>query len=207
MAQSEEQARPNALVRLWRWFWSPTGRFSWGGIFIIGGIAGIAFWGAFNTFMEFTNTQAFCTGCHEMRAFVYPEYRESPHYQNASGVRAICSDCHVPKEWGPKLVRKVNATNELFHKMLGTINTKEKFEAARLELASNVWRSMKARDSHECRNCHAFDTMKIDAQKKRAQRFHRDAVKNKETCIDCHQGIAHKLPDGWEEYYKKAIGG
>ena len=207
MAQSEEQARPNALVRLWRWFWSPTGRFSWGGIFIIGGIAGIAFWGAFNTFMEFTNTQAFCTGCHEMRAFVYSEYQESPHYQNVSGVRAICSDCHVPKEWGPKLVRKVNATNELFHKIMGSINTKEKFETARLQLASNVWRSMKARDSHECRNCHAFDTMKIDAQKKRAQRFHRDAVKNKETCIDCHQGIAHKLPDGWEEYYKKAIGG
>jgi len=207
MAQFEEQGRSNALVRLWRWFWSPTARFTWGAIFVVGGIAGIAFWGAFNTFMEFTNTQAFCTSCHEMRAFVYPEYQASPHYKNVAGVRAICSDCHVPKDWGPKLVRKVQATNELFHKVLGTINTKEKFEAARLQLASNVWRTMKATDSRECRNCHSLETMKIDDQKKRAQRFHREATNSKETCIDCHQGIAHKLPDGWEEHYKKAVGG
>jgi cytochrome c-type protein NapC len=207
MVQSEYPKPANALARLWRWFWSPTGRFSWGAIFVAGGLAGIIFWGGFNTFMEFTNTQTFCTSCHEMRDFVYAEYRESPHYKNVAGVRASCSDCHVPKPWGPKLLRKIQASNELFHKVLGTISTREKFEAARLQLASNVWRSMKATDSRECRNCHSFDTMKIEEQKKRAQRFHKNATKNNETCIDCHQGIAHKLPDKWEEHYQKAIGG
>lgn len=198
--------RPGALVRLWRWFWSPTGRFSWGGIFIVGALAGVLFWGGFNTFMEYSNTQAFCTSCHEMRDFVYAESKGTVHDTNSSGVQAICSDCHVPKEWTAKLIRKVRATNELWHKMLGTINTREKFEAARLDLASNVWRSMKANDSQECRNCHSFSAMNIEGQAKRAQRSHREAPENNETCIDCHQGIAHDLPDGWEDRYEKAIG-
>jgi len=206
MTGPPDAARPGTLVRAWRWFWSPTGRFSWGGIFLVGGLAGVLFWGGFNTFMEYSNTQAFCTSCHEMRDFVYAEYKGSVHDTNSSGVRAICSDCHVPREWGPKLLRKVRASNELLHKVLGTISTKEKFEAARLELAGNVWRTMKGNDSHECRNCHSFSAMDVDAQAKRAQRFHREAPKNNETCIDCHQGIAHELPDGWEEHYEKAVG-
>ena len=206
MANSDNGKRANLLVRLWSWFWSPTGRFSWGAIFVAGGLAGIVFWGGFNTFMEFSNTQTFCTSCHEMRDFVYAEYKGSVHDKNPTGVRAICSDCHVPKEWVPKLVRKVRATNELFHKIMGTISTREKFEAARLELASNVWRTMKDNDSRECRNCHSFAAMDIEKQQRRAQRFHREAPKNNETCIDCHQGVAHKLPDGWEDAYDKAIG-
>ncbi len=122
-------------------------------------------------------------------------------------MRAICSDCHVPKEWVPKLVRKVRATNELFHKIMGTISTREKFEAARLELAGNVWRTMKANDSHECRNCHSFTAMDIEGQARRARTFHREAPENNETCIDCHQGVAHELPEGWEEHYEKVTGG
>lgn len=206
MAQSDNQQSPKAPKRLWRWFWSPSGRFAWGGIFLVGVISGVILWGGFHTILEVTNTQAFCTSCHEMSAFIQPEYEESPHFQNAAGVRATCADCHVPREWGPKMVRKIKATNELYHKMLGTINTAEKFEATRLELASNVWRTMKATDSRECRNCHSFGSMNLAEQEKRAQRFHKEAPENNETCIDCHQGIAHKLPDGWEEHYDKVVG-
>ena len=115
-------------------------------------VGGIVFWGGFNTFAEYTNTMAFCTSCHEMRDYVYAEYQESVHYRNASGVRVTCSDCHVPKAWTAKMVRKVRATNELFHKIAGSIDTPEKFEAKRLELAEHVWRSMEASDSRECRN-------------------------------------------------------
>ncbi len=207
MPQPENQQPPNALKRLWRWFWSPSGRFAWGGIFLVGIIAGVILWGGFNTALEVTNTQAFCISCHEMRAFVLPEYEESSHYQNVAGVRATCSDCHVPRDWGPKVVRKIRATNELYHKMLGTISTREKFDAARLELASNVWRTMKRSDSRECRNCHSLESMSIGDQQRRAQRFHAEAPENNETCIDCHQGIAHKLPSGWEAHYEKAVGG
>ena len=160
--------------------------------------AGIIFWGGFHTAMEATNTLAFCTSCHEM-APVYEEYKQSVHYKNASGVRAICSDCHVPRPWAYKVVRKIKATNELWHKMLGTIDTPEKFEAKRLEMAQHVWEDMRSTNSRECRNCHSLETMDLELQDRQAQRRHTlERMQEKgETCIDCHEGIAHKLPEDY----------
>ena len=91
-------------------------------------IVGVIFWGGFNTAMEATNTLDFCITCHEMEDNVYQEYKETIHYTNGAGVRATCSDCHVPRPWVHKVVRKIQASNEVLHKMLGTINTPEKFE-------------------------------------------------------------------------------
>ncbi len=186
---------PNFLLRLWRWFWSPSGKYGWGAIFIGGGVAGIIFWGGFNTFMEHTNTLEFCISCHEMEQTVYQEYKKSVHYKNPSGVRVICSDCHVPKAWTAKLVRKIKASGELYHKLLGTIDTPEKFEAKRLELAERVWATMKANDSLECRNCHAYEAMDFHKQTRRAKEKMEPAMEKGKTCIECHKGIAHKLPD------------
>lgn len=154
--------------------------------------AGIIFWGGFNTAMEATNTLNFCISCHEMESTVYQEYKTTIHYQNRTGVRAVCSDCHVPKSWIHKVVRKVKASREVYHKILGSINTSEKFEAKRLTLAKNVWREMKATDSRECRNCHTIDSMNPEFQRPRARKQHLSAMKAGQTCIDCHKGIAHK---------------
>ena len=187
------------VKRFWQWIWRPSGKYAWGGILIVGGLAGIIFWGGFNTFMEYTNTLKFCVSCHEMEQSVFQEYKETIHYKNRTGVRTICADCHVPKEWTPKLIRKIKASNELFHKVIGSIDTKEKFEAKRLELAEKVWATMEANDSHECRNCHSFQAMDFKKQKKRPQKKHPKAMKQGKTCIDCHKGIAHKLPEGYEE--------
>jgi len=185
--------------RIWQWLRSPNARRSAGFLLLIGGIGGVIFWGGFNTFMEYSNTYQFCTSCHEMN-WVAAEYEKSHHHQNPSGVRAICSDCHVPKPWTAKLVRKIQASmNELPHKILGTINTKEKFEAKRLELAKNVWAAMKATNSRECRNCHDAAAMVLADQKQRARTQHEDAKKTGETCIDCHKGIAHTKPKTEEE--------
>lgn len=175
-----------------KWFFSPSARYSWGSIFIIGGLAGIIFWGGFNTVMEETNTMQFCISCHEMEENVYEEYKETIHYQNRTGVRATCSDCHVPDPWIHKMVRKIQASNELFHKALGTIDTPEKFEDNRLTLAKYVWKAMKETDSRECRNCHSWDAMADKKQKLRAWKRHSEARENNETCIDCHKGIAHR---------------
>lgn len=162
-------------------------------------ISGILFWGGFNWSLELTNTEQFCISCHEMREFVYKEYKTSAHYTNHSGVRASCPDCHVPKEWFYKVVRKIRATNELFQWMRGTIDTPEKFEAKRLQLAGNVWTSMKETDSRECRNCHDIDSMNRDRQTAKTWTTHQLARKWDKTCIDCHQGIAHSLPKGFNK--------
>lgn len=170
-------------------------------IFLAGALFGILFWGGFHTVIEQTNTVEFCISCHEMEQTVYQEYKESVHYKNASGVRASCSDCHVPKSWLPKMIRKIKASNELYHKLLGTIDTPEKFEAKRLELAENVWRSMEESDSRECRNCHSFDAMDFHKQERRSAKKMKPVVEKKtgETCIECHKGIVHQLPEGYED--------
>ena len=187
------------IRRLWKWFWSPTSRFSWGAILIAGGFGGVIAWGGFNTFMEYSNTMEFCISCHEMEQMVYQEYKKTVHYKNRTGVRVVCSDCHVPKEWTAKLVRKVRASNELIHKVMGTIDTPEKFEARRLEMAEHVWDSMEESGSRECRNCHTFEAMDFKKQHRRPQRKHPRAMEEGKTCINCHKGIAHSLPEDWED--------
>jgi len=182
------------IGRLWRWFWRPSARLGLGVIFIVGGLASVIFWGGFNTFMEYSNTLEFCVSCHEMRDNAYAEYKKSVHYTNASGVRVICSDCHVPKDWTAKLIRKAQATNELFHHLAGTISTPEKYEANRLAMAERVWASMAASDSRECRNCHSYHAMDFEKQGRRSAEKMREAMERGKTCIECHKGIAHKLP-------------
>ena len=154
-------------------------------------IVGIIFWGGFNTAMEATNTTEFCIGCHEMEANVYQEYTPTIHYSNRTGVRAGCPDCHVPRPWIHKVVRKIKASREVYFWLTGKIDTKEKFEEHRFDLAKNVWNDMKSTDSRECRNCHNFESMNPEFQKPRARKQHLNAFETGQTCIDCHKGIAH----------------
>ena len=166
----------------------------------IGMVSGLVFWGGFNTGMEATNTLGFCTSCHEMRDTVFQEYKETIHYRNRSGVRAICSDCHVPKGWVHKFVRKIQASQELYSKFVtASVSTPEKFETQRIELARHVWATMKANDSHECRNCHSWEAMAPEKQHPRARDSMEKARKEGKTCIDCHKGIAHLLPKEYNE--------
>lgn len=166
----------------------------------IGMFSGLVFWGGFNTGMEKTNTIEFCTSCHEMRDTVYQEYQQTIHYKNRSGVRAICSDCHVPKDWTHKFVRKIQASQELYGKFVShVIDTPEKFDNRRMELAQHVWQTMKDSDSRECRNCHSWDAMNHEKQNPRARKKMAEAEKEGKTCIDCHKGIAHLLPKEYAE--------
>lgn len=156
------------------------------GLLMAGGAAGLAW----------TNTEGFCISCHEMRDNVYAEYKDTIHAKNRTGVRAICSDCHVPREPGPMLLRKVRATFELYGHFTGKIDTKEKFEAHRAELAQRVWKRMKATDSLECRNCHHEDAWSTELQSDKSKARHAKGRAEGLTCIDCHYGIAHKEPEG-----------
>lgn len=187
------------LKRTWDFLVRPSAKYS---VIVIGGsclLAGIVLWGGFNTAMEATNDLEFCISCHEMRDNVYPEYKKTIHFSNLSGVRAICSDCHVPKTWGYKLLRKIQASHELLDKITGAIDTPEKFEAHRLELATREWARMKASDSRECRNCHTFEAMRKATDRPHIYNLHMKAKGEEKTCIDCHKGIAHLLPRDYVE--------
>jgi cytochrome c-type protein NapC len=154
-------------------------------------VIGVLIWGGFNFAMEKTNTMEFCITCHEMQENVYEEYKGTIHDANRSGVRAGCPDCHVPRPWVHKIVRKIQASNEIYHKIMGTVDTPEKFNEHRLTMARRVWTAMKETDSRECRNCHDWDTMNPEKQQARARNQHLFAMEQGNTCIDCHKGIAH----------------
>jgi cytochrome c-type protein NapC len=155
-------------------------------VVMVGGAAGLAW----------TSTETFCIGCHEMRDNVYAEYKDTIHDRNRSGVRAVCTDCHVPREPVPLILRKMRATFEVWGHLTGVIDTKEKFESHRAMLAQRVWRRMKETDSHECRNCHVAEKMNTELQSEKARARHAKGKAEGQTCIDCHYGIAHKEPDG-----------
>lgn len=181
--------------RVWRAWWRPSRRHSLAFLTLGGFVAGIMFWGGFNTTLEFTNTEEFCTGCHEMRDNVYVELKRTIHFTNRSGVRAKCSDCHVPHNWTDKMARKMAASKEVWGWVFGTIDTREKFEAHRPAMAAREWARFTANDSLECRNCHSERAMDFTRQSPRAAKAHeRFLVSGEKTCIDCHKGIAHQLP-------------
>jgi nitrate/TMAO reductase-like tetraheme cytochrome c subunit len=185
-------------ARLWRrpdnrWLLGiPAGGFA---MFVLGAAA----LGGFNETLHATNTESFCANtCHEMRDFIYPEFLEQgEHASTRTGVHAGCPDCHVPRDFGPKILRKMQATRrEVWAWVIGRIDTREKFDARRADLARDVWASMKATDSRECRSCHDVQRMKLSAQDRHAAREHERAAQRGKTCIDCHRGVAHVVPEG-----------
>ena len=190
-------SRGKELARkYWVTFSTPSKFFSLGFLTISGFVAGIVFWGGFNTALEITNTEKFCVGCHEMRNNVFVELQPTIHYTNRSGVRATCPDCHVPHNWSDKIARKLQASKEVWGTLFGTIATREKFLEKRLELAQHEWSRLKANNSLECRNCHNLNSMDFTRQSNRAAQAHStELAGGAKTCIDCHKGIAHRLPD------------
>ena len=187
------------ICRIWRTLKLPPSKTSLGLLIVIVFTATSLFWAGFNYSMEATNTEEFCLSCHEMENYAFEEYKASNHYTNRSGVRTTCSDCHVPKSWPHKIARKIKSTKDVWHTMVGTIDTREKYEAMRLKMAESVWADMEASDSRECRNCHDYSYMNFEKQGEDAAEVHPEGFDAEVTCIECHKGLAHKLPEGYEE--------
>lgn len=170
-------------------------RVALGGAIFLGGAL---FLSGVNGFFAYTNRMEFCISCHSMQTN-FQEYQQTVHYKNASGVQATCADCHVPKEFFPKLKAKIWAAKDVYHEIMGTVDTPEKYEAHRWNMASQVWAKMEASDSRECRNCHNYDNMDMSQQQRLAKQKHSRASIEGKSCIECHKGIAHKLPDEPEQ--------
>lgn len=183
------------LINIWKTLNKPARYLTLGTVSISAFLMGIIFWGGFNTALEATNTEEFCISCHSMESKPYKELQETVHWSNHSGVRATCPDCHVPHSWGRKIARKMEASHDVWGWIFQTINTEEKYESKRLEMASREWKRFDRDDSLACKNCHDYDSMKWETMSKLAQKQMKQAAEKDQSCIDCHKGIAHKLPD------------
>lgn len=157
------------------------------------GLGAGALWGT-QVVMHETGTPEFCVSCHSM-SHPQQEWEGSSHFANAKGIRAECADCHVPQEGWHYVKAKFIALKDIWYEMQGKLDSKEKYEEHRAEMAQRVWDNMKATDSETCRSCHSFDAMELSAQTKLAKQTHIDAKANGQTCIDCHKGIVHFLPE------------
>ena len=166
-------------------------------VLIVGLILGLALFFSAGSFMVYANSEKFCaTSCHEMGPLA-AEHKNTIHDKNRTGVRATCNDCHVPHGYITNYLAKLNLFNDYWgHFVTHSIDTKEKFEAKRHELAAKVWVYMKDNDSRECRHCHTTAKMDAEKQTEKAKARHEKLRTENLTCIDCHFGIAHAEPSG-----------
>jgi nitrate/TMAO reductase-like tetraheme cytochrome c subunit len=191
---SPEPARRGFAAWLWRrpqrWFLLgiPIGG-------LLAFIAGIVFTGGFLGSLKLAETDKFCTSCHEMNT-PFQELTQSVHYSNPYGIQASCGNCHVPPTFVSGLWRHVQAYAEVWGHVRGELDTPAKYEAHRLQLAQKIWKELKANDSAECRSCHTPAAMAFAQQPPEAASAHRSLAEDGMTCIDCHRGVAHKLPQG-----------
>lgn len=192
-------SRTLGLIRSVRHKLATPSQLALGTLVLAGGLLGALGVIAFDTSMEATSTDDFCVSCHELRDNALAEFVGTAHHTNATGKVATCGDCHIPREFVPKMIRKVRAAGEVYHHLLGTIDTPEKYDEQRMWMATKTWDYMTDRDSQECRNCHDEAAWDLALQSEKAREYHSEALSRGKTCISCHKGLAHKLPPGIRE--------
>ena len=183
--------------RFFRWLFTPSARWSLFTLLLVGFVVGAVGVIGTQVAVYVTGTDEFCgTDCHSHAQFVFPEHKLSAHYNNRTGVRAACVDCHLPHSYPAKLIAKTKAgITDGLAELRGSISTQEKFDRERWRLANQVWDDMKADNSASCRHCHdptAWDNKK---QSEDAVKQHKKFFNGKATCIECHTGVAHKEPE------------
>jgi cytochrome c-type protein NapC len=183
------------VKRFFKIITTPSARYSLGALVFAGAILGAVGFSGFQVVIYETSGDEFCLVCHDQDIGL--EMAETVHTSNSVGLLASCADCHLPHSFWPKVVVKTRSgIKDTYHQILGTIDTIEKFEARRMHLATLVWQSMNGNDSRECRHCHDQNKWNLAKQTAKASKYHGPALANGKTCIDCHKGIAHKLPEG-----------
>ncbi|MDB1126112.1 NapC/NirT family cytochrome c [Vibrio algarum] len=161
----------------------------------IGVVIGWITLGGTASILHSTSNTTFCLSCHSMQ-IPYEEYQGSKHFNNAKGIRAECSDCHIPTDPIDYMITKIKASKDIYHEFItGKIDSEEKYEQHRLAMAEAVWDQMRDNDSATCRSCHDFTAMDPYEQSDSAVTMHKFGSENNQTCIDCHKGVAHFAPE------------
>jgi nitrate/TMAO reductase-like tetraheme cytochrome c subunit len=141
---------------------------------------------------RYTATDAFCASCHSMAGLASdPHFVTSAHRTNSEGVRASCSDCHIPKtNWFVETYTHVSSgTRDVIAEYTHNFNDPKIWEARRIELAHEVREIMRSQDSVTCRSCH--DGAVIQPKSERGLAAHALLRESRMTCIDCHFNLVH----------------
>ena len=151
-----------------------------------------------------------CFGCHN-RSELDATLAGSPSKRHPAtpeeGDEARCVDCHVPQGWveSSYIYGHILAGTDLFGHARGIgffapqggahgraeMPTNFPPEATRVGRQAYLVRDRLLKyDSVTCRSCHI--EAEIKPKRKRGRRAHKNALKNRETCIECHYNVAHR---------------
>ena len=126
--------------------------------------AGIIFWGGFNTAMEATNTSS--SASRATRCGIRSIRNTSrPSITRTGPACAICSDCHVPKDWVPKMARRSRASQKFMARSwVPSIPRKVRRQAPGTGRRSTDGPRKKARDRRNAAIA-SFEGMNVEKQR------------------------------------------
>jgi nitrate/TMAO reductase-like tetraheme cytochrome c subunit len=154
-------------------------------------------------------TESVCSYCHLEREYV-PAARLSfsiahPVTPKEGEEAARCVDCHLPEGFWAATYAYTHfaSVTDLFGHFRDRAS-----ERAGDWIPPSAARAYRVRDrlfeydSITCRTCHI--EAEIKPKRKRGQNAHRNALENKETCIECHDNLVHRQVDLRETAFGKS---
>jgi nitrate/TMAO reductase-like tetraheme cytochrome c subunit len=131
-------------------------------------------------------------------------YRESSHFNSASGVRASCGDCHVSEGVFAATRDHFIGGKDLFKQIKGSLIGPDYDDPVvnALHLPDAAFAARKwfiDHDSDTCKRCH--NKQAILGTRVGTEAVHKEDAKNK-TCVECHINLVHRqVPD--EKTFKR----
>ena len=166
-----------------------------------GGLAGALFILTLIEFDHITSTEAFCTTCHSMN-YAAEYYRQSPHFNSDSGVRASCGDCHVSEGVLSATWDHTMGVVDLYKQLFVADYDDPVVNALHLpEAAFAARRWFAKRDSATCKRCHVQNA--IEGSRAGTAAIHREETDGK-SCIDCHINLVHRPVPGERTFKRDA---
>lgn len=158
-------------------------------ILLIGFSLGLVSAVFFNKAVEYTSTNEFCEICH-VHPHVFDSWKLSTHYDNPSGFRVGCVECHLPPKGQGFMKEKVKTglrdVYGFIFKDSADFNWEQK---ATLEFAQHhVYKS-------SCLHCH--ENLFPLTLTKEGQEAHLYYSQNEDKlrCINCHLNVGHYDPN------------
>jgi formylglycine-generating enzyme required for sulfatase activity/nitrate/TMAO reductase-like tetraheme cytochrome c subunit len=161
-------------------------------IFVIGGIIGMIIVLFSNKIMYNTGTDEYCESCH-VHPHVFDSWKLSSHYNNASGVKVHCIDCHLPpkgnfRHFAEKARTGLHDLWAYWTKDSADFNWEQKKQ---LEYA------VKIVYNESCKECHVnlFPKGLTDDGGTAHLYYEENEKKLDLQCISCHLDVGHYNPD------------
>ena len=152
--------------------------------------------------------EAVCTYCHLQQEYV-PTARLSfssshPAEPKDGEPAAQCVDCHLPEGFIAATfayTHYLSVTDLFGHTRDRASERGGDWIPAAAARAYRVRDRLFEYDSETCRSCHIESEIK--PKRKRGQKAHKNALENKETCVECHDNLVHRQVDLRPDAFQK----